>query len=75
MYKVLKRFADLEDNKYLYEVGDEFPHRGVKVSAERLKTLMGSDNLMHEPLIEEIKTKKRTKKNADRDLPRDKELV
>ena len=75
MYKVLKRFADLEDNKYLYEVGDEFPHHGVKVSAERLNALMGSGNLMHEPLIEEIKTKKRTKKNADRDLPRDKELV
>lgn len=65
MYKVLKRFADLEDNKYLYEVGDEFPRRGVKVTPERLKVLSGSDNLMKTPLIEEVKTKKRTKKNVN----------
>jgi len=65
MYKVLKRFADLEDNKYLYEVGDEFPRHGVKVTSERLKVLSGSDNLMKTPLIEEVKTKKRTKKNVN----------
>lgn len=65
MYKVLKRFADLEDNKYLYEVGDEFPRLGLKVSSERLKTLSGSDNLMKTPLIEEVKTRKRTKKNVN----------
>ena len=65
MYKVLKRFADLEDNKYLYEVGDEFPRQGVKVTPERLSVLSGSNNLMKEPLIEEVKTKKRTKKNVN----------
>lgn len=65
MYKVLKRFADLEDNKYLYEVGDEFPRHGVKVTPERLNTLAGSDNLMKTPLIEEVKTRKRTKKNVN----------
>lgn len=65
MYKVLKRFADLEDGKYLYEVGDEFPRLGLKVSSERLNTLSGSDNLMKTPLIKEVKTKKRTKKNVN----------
>lgn len=59
-YEVIKTFADLQDNRHLYNVGDEFPHDGVKVTGDRLKELSGSNNKLGTPLIKEIKPKSKT---------------
>ena len=66
MYKVIKRFRDLQDNKHAYSVGDIFPHNGVEVGAERLAELASDKNRLGVPLIEEIAEKpKRTRKKKD----------
>ena len=66
MYKVIESFTDLQDNNYVYYVGDTFPHNGVEVDAERLSELASYKNRLGVPLIEEIAEKpKRTRKKKD----------
>ena len=66
MYKVIKRFSDLQDNNHAYSVGDTFPHNGVEVDAERIAELASYKNRLGVPLIEEIAEKpKRTRKKKD----------
>ena len=66
MYKVIKRFSDLQDNNHAYSVGDTFPHNGVEVDAERVAELASDKNRLGVPLIEEIVGKpKRTRKKKD----------
>lgn len=64
MYRAAVRFADLQDNKHIYEVGDEFPRPGLEVSEERIKELAGKNNKCGYPLIiaSEPKVRKRAKK-------------
>ena len=63
MYKVVKRFYDLQDNNHAYSVGDTFPHNGVEIDAERVAELSSDKNRLGVPLIEEIAEKpKRTRK-------------
>lgn len=65
MYKVIKAFHDLQDVKETkngpiyteYKVGDAYPRKGLKPSAERIAELAGSDNKQHTPLIEKIEEK------------------
>ena len=65
MYKVIKSFYDLQDAKETksgtvyteYKVGDTYPRKGLKPSAERIAELAGSDNKQHTPLIEKIEEK------------------
>lgn len=65
MYKVIKRFHDLQDGKKTkngeifreYNVGDVFPRKGLKVSEERLKELASSENKQGAPLIEFVEEK------------------
>ena len=64
MYKVISPFADLQDNKHLYHVGDTFPHDGRNVSKARLSELCGSDNKLRKPLIEEIVEKEAVVEDA-----------
>lgn len=55
MYKVIVEFADLQDNKYRYHVGDKFPHDGAgPISEDRIRELSGSGNNLRKPLIEKI---------------------
>ena len=66
-YKVLEYFEDLQDNSHPYDVGDEFPRAGLKVSAERLEELSTEKNLRGIKLIEKkaekkVETKRRAKK-------------
>lgn len=61
-YEVVKTFADLQDNRHLYNVGDTFPHEGAEVSKDRLKELSGSNNKLGTPLIKEIKSESKTTK-------------
>ena len=63
MYKVIESFTDLQDNNYVYYVGDTFPHNGVEVVAERIAELASDKNRLGVPLIEEIAEKpKRSRK-------------
>lgn len=52
MYRVIKYFTDLQDNKQPYNPGDEFPRDGLKVSQKRLDELASNKNKRGEPLIE-----------------------
>ena len=54
MYKAIKSFRDLQDNNYRYHVGDIFPHKGAKVSDERIAELSTSSNRRGEPVIVEV---------------------
>ena len=72
MYKVILRFADLQDSSHVYEVGDAYPREGVKPTQERISELLGASNKIGAPLIEKVvekkpaKAKKKpTKKAAD----------
>ena len=66
MYKVTKRFYDLNAN-HAYSVGDTFPHNGVDVDAERITELASDNNRLGVPLIEEIleKPKRIRKKKTE----------
>lgn len=61
MYRVIRQFSDLQDNSHLYNVGDTFPHDGVKVSAKRIEELASNRNRLRIPLIEEVGGKPRRK--------------
>lgn len=54
MYKVIKSFADLQDNNYKYDVGDTYPRNGLNVLQSRINELASNKNLQKTPLIEEI---------------------
>ena len=64
MYKVIHYFNDLQDDGYAYNVGDEFPHKGMTVTNARIEELSGRENKQGVPLIAEVKPK-RTKKAAE----------
>lgn len=72
MYKVIKKFHDLQDvtktksgNIYHeYNVGDVFPRNGMKVSEDRLKELAGKDNQQGVPLIEYVEEKESAAKTG-----------
>ena len=73
MYKVIKFFTDLQDNNHPYNVGDEFPRKGVAVTEARLAELAGKNNKQRTPLIQAVKDapqeapkKKRAKKTAEK---------
>ena len=72
MYKVIKHFTDMQDNNFAYNVGDEYPRKGLSVLPSRIKELASDKNRQGCPLIEEItdvedKPEKKTKstKKAD----------
>ena len=57
MYKVVKHFTDMQDNNFAYQVGDEYPRKGMSVLQSRINELAGSKNRQGVPLIEEIPEK------------------
>ena len=54
MFKVLKYFTDLQDDRHPYHVGETFPRKGLKVSKARYAELASDKNKRGEPLIEEV---------------------
>lgn len=54
MYRVIKRFRDVRDNRHEYNVGDEYPRDGKTVSKARIAELSGSKNKQGVPLIEKV---------------------
>ena len=63
MYKVIKHFTDMQDNNFAYQVGDEYPRKGMSVLPSRIKELAGKKNRQGCPLIEEIEDTKPEKKS------------
>lgn len=57
MYKVIKLFADLQDNNHEYNEGDIFPREGLEVKPERYEELEGSNNKQGKPLIVKVEEK------------------
>lgn len=57
MYRVVARFADLQDREHVYYPGDAFPRDGAEVSEERLRELSTADNRLGKPLIEKVEKK------------------
>jgi hypothetical protein len=56
----------MQDNNYAYQVGDEYPRKGMSVLPSRIKELASDKNRQGCPLIEEIpdveeKPKKKSK--------------
>ena len=48
----------MQDKDHSYNVGDEYPRKGLTVLPSRVKELASSKNRQGEPLIEEIPDKK-----------------
>ena len=57
MFKVIKLFADLQDGNHVYNVGDEDPRKGLKVTDGRIAELSGSNNKQGTPLIVAVEEK------------------
>ena len=53
-YKVVRRFQDLQDNRYTYNTGDTFPREGFEVSADRIEQLSTTNNLKGKIFIEKV---------------------
>ena len=53
-YIVLSEFADLQDEKHVYGIGDEYPREGYSPSAERVDELSTGKNLLQKPLIQKV---------------------
>ena len=52
MYRAVEQFADLQDDKYIYEIGMIYPRKGSNPSDERIKELSSSENKVGKPVIE-----------------------
>ena len=57
MFRVIKYFTDMQDNNFAYDVGDEYPRKGMSVLPSRIKELASNKNRQGCPLIEEIPEK------------------
>ena len=54
MFRVIKYFTDMQDNNFAYNIGDEYPRKGMNVLPSRIKELASNKNRQGCPLIEEI---------------------
>lgn len=66
MYKVIKLFADLQDDNHVYNIGDIFPRSGVEVTEERFAELASCNNKQSVPLIEKVDDTEAPKKAPKR---------
>lgn len=63
MYTVLVRFADLQDNGFVYNAGDTYPRKGLEPTADRINELASDRNKRGLTLIKKAEEKsKRNKK-------------
>lgn len=69
MYRVIKAFTDMQDGNFAYQVGDEYPRKGMSVLQSRINELSSNKNRQGVPLIEEIPEKAeepKKKKSAEK---------
>lgn len=58
MYKVVRYFEDLQDNRNPYNVGDTYPRKGLEPDAARIMELSTDANRRGVALIEEVQSEK-----------------
>lgn len=75
MYRVIVDFADLQDGKHYYHGGATYPRDGYVPGKDRIAQLLGSDNLMHRPLIVEVKEQVQEKEPAKKKTTRRRKSV
>lgn len=72
MYKVIKRFIDLQDNNYAYDPKDPsrntYPRKGLNVLQSRINELASSKNRQGVPLIEEVPEAEETPKKKSKSV-------
>ena len=54
MYKVIRAFRDLSDDKRLYKIGDEYPANGKKPTKARIKELLNGSNKNGKIYLKEV---------------------
>ena len=67
-YIVISSFKDLEDNEYLYKVGDMYPHNGKdikEISEERIDELKTNKNKKGIPLIKLIEIEEKPEEKTE----------
>ena len=64
MYTVIEYFEDLQDNSFAYNVGDEYPRKGLEATKERIKELATTQNRRKIPLIKKVEEKQKKPKKA-----------
>lgn len=72
IFKVIKRFEDLQDERHVYNEGDVYPREGLKTTKKRCAELAGSKNKRGIPLIEEVEESDTPAEgNGEGDIPAD----
>ena len=66
-FKVVNDFTDLEDNKTLYKVGEEYPKGDHKPSKKRIEELSGVHPKYKRVFIEEVKEESKAKKTQSKE--------
>lgn len=54
VFKVVKDFCDIKDNRHVYRTGDVFPRDGVTADDKRIAELASTDNMRGEILIKAV---------------------
>ena len=67
MYKVIKHFTDMQDNNFAYQVGDEYPRKGLEVTKGRIEELATTQNRRKISLIKKVEEKPKKPKKADKE--------
>lgn len=71
MYKVIRFFTDLQDNRHPYNVGDVYPRDGLVVSKKRIEELAGPNNRQRRPLIKLVEEEKPQKTEEPKTQPKE----
>lgn len=61
MYKVIRSFIDLKDERYLYKVGDVYPREGYTPTDERIEELSSDKNKQGVELIKKVNSRRKKK--------------
>ena len=56
-YEVVHSFKDLQDNDYIYKIGDVYTREGNEPTKKRIKELTSDKNKIGKILIEKIENK------------------
>ena len=67
MYTVIAYFEDLQDGRHAYNVGDEYPRKGLEATDERIKELATAQNRRKIPLIKKVEEKSKKPKKANKE--------
>ena len=67
MYKVIEYFEDLQDNSFAYNVGDEYPRKGLEVTKGIIEELATTQNRRKISLIKKVEEKQKKPKKAGKE--------